>query len=207
MKVRTHSKLIAVCIALIMVLTSGTAVFATSSPSGGGKVAKVTKVTTDADYQKKIIKISYKAKNAVKYKIAYRVKGGKWKYITTKNKNYTLKKLKAGKKYQIKVAGINKKGKVGKYFKIQYRWFKNTKYKLTAKKKAFKVKINKVKGAKKYQITYSLKSNFSGAKVVYTTSLTKTIKNLKKGKTYYVRIRPVSGKYKGITVKKKIKVK
>ena len=210
MKARTRGKFIAVCIALIMVLTSGNAVFAaTDSPTNGGKPATVTKMMSDVNYKNKSIKITYKAKNAVKYKIAYRVKGGKWKYRTTTNKYYTLKKLAKNKKYQIKVAGINKNGKVGKYHTIAYRWMKKINYKLTSatKSKAIKVKITKVKGATKYQITYSLKANMSNSKTVTTKGLTKTIKNLKKGKVYYVRIRAISGKYKGMTIKKKIRVK
>ncbi len=44
-------------------------------------------------------------------------------------------------------------------------------------------------GAKGYEISYSLKKNFKGARKVKTTKTSYTLKNLKKGKTYYVRVR------------------
>ena len=75
------------------------------------------------------------------------------------------------------------------------------------------VKYSKVSGAKGYQITYATNSKFTkGKKVVNTTKRTKTIKKLKKGKTYYVRVRAykkdstgrkVYGKYSKV---KKVKI-
>ncbi len=44
-------------------------------------------------------------------------------------------------------------------------------------------------GAKGYEISYSTKKNFKGAKKVKTTKTSYTLKKLKKGKTYYVRVR------------------
>ena len=44
-------------------------------------------------------------------------------------------------------------------------------------------------GAKGYEISYSLKKNFKGARKVKTTKTSYTLKNLKQGKTYYVRVR------------------
>ena len=52
-----------------------------------------------------------------------------------------------------------------------------------------KVTYSKVNGAKKYQIQYSLKKNFKSAKKVTSKKTTATIKKLKKGKKYYVRVR------------------
>ena len=62
-----------------------------------------------------------------------------------------------------------------------------------AGKKQATVKWNKVSGAKSYQIQYSTKSNFSGAKTVKATGTSKTIKKLKKGKKYYFRVKAVKG--------------
>ena len=57
-----------------------------------------------------------------RYQIRYRVKGkGKWKTKTTSKSKLVLKKLKKGKKYQIKVRAFRKVGKTkyyGKYSKI-----------------------------------------------------------------------------------------
>lgn len=61
--------------------------------------------------------------------------------------------------------------------------------KITPKKKAFNVKYKKSGNATGYQIKYSTKKNMSNAKKVKTTNLSKTIKNLKSGKRYYVKVR------------------
>lgn len=61
--------------------------------------------------------------------------------------------------------------------------------KLTPKKKAFTVKYKKAGYATGYEIKYSLKKSMKSAKKVKTTRLYKTVKNLKKGKKYYVKVR------------------
>lgn len=56
--------------------------------------------------KKMTVKMSSKVSSTggSKYRIAYRVKGtSKWKYKTTEKQSYTIKKLKKGKKYQVKV--------------------------------------------------------------------------------------------------------
>lgn len=59
----------------------------------------------------------------------------------------------------------------------------------TAGRKA-KVTFKKVAGAKGYEVQYSTDKKFqSGVKTVNTKSTTVNVKNLKKGKTYYVRVR------------------
>lgn len=184
------------------------------SPAGAAS-AKLVK--TVGNYAKKTIKVNYKnSKNSVKYKIAYKKVGSsKWKYKTTSNKSsYTLKVKSAGL-YQIKVAGINKDGKVGKYTSVKKRYIQTAKPTSTAKKKSILVKAKKVKGATGFCIWYSTKKNMKGHKTVYVKTkkaLKKTIKGLKKGKTYYVQVRPTKksgGKtYLGISTKKmKVKVK
>lgn len=91
-----------------------------------------------------------------------------------------------------------------------------------------KVKLKKVSaaGAKKvkvtfaksktavtgYQITYSLKKNFKKAKKVTTKKTTYTLKKLKKGKRYYIKVRAyktVKGKkiYGAYSAVKKIKIR
>jgi hypothetical protein len=77
------------------------------------------------------------------------------------------------------------------------------------------VKISKkVKGAAGYQITYATDSKFKkNKKNVNMTSTSKTIKNLKKGKTYYVKVRAYAKDSKGKKVYgsyskvKKVKIK
>lgn len=85
---------------------------------------------------------------------------------------------------------------------------------VSTKAKKATVTWKKVSGVNGYQVTYSLKKNFKKAKSV-TVAATKakvTLKKLKKGKTYYVKVRAfkvVEGnKYYGAYSKKlKVKVK
>ena len=86
--------------------------------------------------------------------------------------------------------------------------------KLTSKNKSITVKYGKVKGAKAYQIAIKKKgtTKWRYYKNIGYSKVTKTIKNLKKGKYYYVKVRAyktVSGKnYCGAWSKiKRIKVR
>ena len=76
------------------------------------------------------------------------------------------------------------------------------------KKKAIKLTWRKTLNAKKYQVQYSTKSNFKKSVTKATTKLKYIIKKLKKGKTYYIRLRAVNGKKISNWSKvKKIKIK
>ncbi len=75
--------------------------------------------------------------------------------------------------------------------------------KLKGKKKAFKASWKKVKGAKKYEVMYSLKKDMTNAKTVKSKKNTVTVKNLKSGKKYYVQVRAVRGKEKSQWTKAK----
>lgn len=75
-------------------------------------------------------------------------------------------------------------------------------------KKSVTVKFSKVKNAKKYEIRYAVNKKFTKAKTKSTKKLTCTLKNLKKGKTYYIKVRAVNGSKSGKWSKvRKIKVK
>ena len=54
------------------------------------------------------------------------------------------------------------------------------------------VTVKKVAGAEGYQVQYSLKKSMKSAKNVKIKKNNITIKRLKKGKTYYVRVRAFS---------------
>ena len=83
------------------------------------------------------------------------------------------------------------------------------------KTKRMKVKYNKVAGVTGYKVKYSLNKSFSSSKTVTVkgaNSTSKTIKSLKKGKTYYVKVRAyktVNGTnyYSTYSKVKKVKVK
>ena len=82
--------------------------------------------------------------------------------------------------------------------------------KVAAKKKSFIVTWKKVNGAKGYQVQYSLTKNFKKAAVKNVTKTTLTVKKLKFGKKYYVRVKAVASDKKlnsGWSVAKTVKVK
>ena len=84
----------------------------------------------------------------------------------------------------------NYQGEITQWFKIVPKG--TSLAKLTAGKKTFTAKWKKLGGITGYQIQYSTKSNFSGAKLVTirsTSTLSKTIKSLSAKKVYYVRVR------------------
>ncbi|MCD8019839.1 MAG: metallophosphoesterase family protein [Clostridiales bacterium] len=134
--------------------------------------------------------------------------------------------LKEGTNYKVSYANNVKVGTAtvtitgtGKYtgtkkatFTIKPKKVTSVKVASNVKKKAT-VSYKKVKGGVTgYEITYSLKKNFSNSKTKKTTKLTATLKNLKSKKTYYVKIRAykktgstvIYGKYskvKKVTVK------
>lgn len=64
--------------------------------------------------------------------------------------------------------------------------------KVTAGKKKLTIKINKVKGAYKYQYQASLKKNFKKIAKKKTTNKTKLTLKLKRKKKYYVRVRAIN---------------
>ena len=79
-------------------------------------------------------------------------------------------------------------------------------------KKGFKIKMKKISGVNGYQIKYSLKKNFKKAGKINTKKTIKTVKGLKRGKNYYVKVRTykyVNGKktYSKWSKVKKVKTK
>lgn len=83
----------------------------------------------------------------------------------------------------------------------------NAKIKVTTGKKKATIKIS-CTGAKKYQVQVATKKNMKKAKNYTATKTKYTVKKLKKGKTYYIRVRGINGKYKGgWSSIKKVKIK
>ena len=80
--------------------------------------------------------------------------------------------------------------------------------KLKAAKKGFSASWAKVKGAKSYEVKYSLNKNLSKSKTVKVKKNSAKIKKLKAKKKYYVQVRAVNGKAKSQWTKvKTIKTK
>lgn len=112
-------------------------------------------------------------------------------------------------KYQ-KAGTVSSDGKVNeikfKYpvrlTKIQLKSAKNN------KKRTISVKWKKIKDARKYKIQFATNKKFKNAKVRICKKTSYQIKKLKKGKTYYARVRAVNGKEQGKWSKaKKVKIK
>ena len=149
----------------------------------------------------KPISISAASVKLSKITLTYTGKAQKPKATVT----YKGKKLAANKDYTVSYSNNIKVGQSslkvtgkGRYngsktVKFTIMPKKNKIVKLTAKKgRKLLVKLSlstKKSGAKGYEISYSTKKSFKGAKKVKTSKTSYTLKKLKKGKTYYVRVR------------------
>lgn len=166
----------------------GTAVI-TATSNDGSNVAATCKIT-------------------VGYKITYKLNGGTnhaenpsgfvgSKAVKLNNptkKGYSFKGWYTDKNYKNKITKIKKGTK--KNLTIYAKWEKITVEKATVKaltnsgKGKMKVTLNKVSGAKGYEIVYATNSKFTkNVTKVITTSKSKTFKNLTKRSTYYVKVR------------------
>lgn len=145
--------------------------------------AKIT-VTFHANGGKKLSKSSVKLKKNQAI----------GKMPTVQRKGYALKGWYTKKSGGTKISSSTK---ITKSQTLYAQWKKVTKPKkavITSLKKKgkgeFTVKYKKASGAKGYQICYSTNKKFkSSVKKINAKSLSKTVKGLKKNKTYYVRIR------------------
>ena len=150
-------------------------------------------------------------------KLTFNANGGT---VTTKSKTVKLK-AKAGTLpspvrkgytftgwYTAKSGGakVTSATVISKSQTLYARWTKTTVSKASIKKltntagRNLNVYINTVKGVKGYQIVYAEKSNFSGYKRLNTAKTTAVLKNLKKNKTYYVKVRAYKTDSAGKTV-------
>ncbi|MBR1749647.1 MAG: hypothetical protein IJ740_02015 [Ruminococcus sp.] len=177
---------------------------------------------------KAVTKTSLSKCKATLSKTSYTYSGkAKKPAVTVKNGKTTLKK---GTDYTVTYKNNTKIGKAtvtikgkGSYTGTITKTFKinpknTTVKKLTSPKtKQLKVTYKKVSGVTGYQVTYSTSKKFTKsttktATIKGVSKLSKTVKSLKKGKTYYVKVRTyktVSGTkyYSAYTAVKKIKTK
>ena len=149
---------------------------------------------------KKQVKVSWKAvKGVTGYKVAYRKAGAKkWTVKSTKKTSYTIKNLKKGERYQIRVRAVGKNGAMSKWSSIKRVYMNRMTASVKPGKKSVTVSWKKNSKASGYQIMYSYSSKMTNAKTI-SVSKSKTsykIRNLKKGKKVYVKIRAIR-KYSG----------
>ena len=166
----------------------------------------------------------------VPYKITYKLNKGKnnasnpstyyGKKVTLKNpsrKGYAFAGWYTDAKFKKKITSISSSAKSDYVLYAKWTKVKVAKASLTSaknsKSKQILLKYKKVSGAKGYEISYSTDKKFKKAVTKKNTAKTSyTISKLKKGKTYYVRIRAykidstgkkVYGKYSSV---KKVKI-
>lgn len=148
--------------------------------------AKWTKLTAISGATVKVAKATYTGK-AQKPKVTVTYKGKTLKVNKDYKVNYGSYK-KAGPA-KVKITGIgNYTGTKTVSYNILTK--KNKITKLTnGKGKKLTVKFSKATGAKGYEVSYATAKNFKKAKKKTTTKTSLTLTKLKKGKTYYVRVR------------------
>lgn len=163
-----------------------------------------------------------KVTGATGYEIYRKVGGGKYSKLRTLSGNatisYTDKTAKSGTTYTYAIKAIASADGAVKQRSAAYGTAKTKQYlvqpkikKLTNKKsRKMSIKWTKNSKAKGYQIQYSTSSKFKGKRMVKVSSAAtsrRVIGGLKKGKTYYVRIRSYYGSsYSAWSTKKKVKI-
>ncbi|MBQ6496406.1 MAG: fibronectin type III domain-containing protein [Firmicutes bacterium] len=181
------------------------------------------KIKTVGNLKKEQMKIKFPIDDAVdNYRIQYRLAGkNDWMNAWSAGTDtYIIKGLEQSSLCEFRIAGYMKQTD-GKWVRaawsdVAYRYMNSSPLKSAkAGKKKITVTWTKDKKASGYQVQYSLKSNMSNAAIITIEgkATTKcTIKKLKKGKKYFVKVRPVKTKsgntYLGILSKAmKVKVK
>lgn len=170
-------------------------------------------VRTRAVSRKKQMKVTLgTVHGAAWYKVAYRKAGSKsWKTVKTTGNTAVIKNMKTGGLYQFRAAAVDSKKKTGKYSKIRYRFYRSMKgLRFKARKKAIRATWKKTKGASGYQVLISEKKDLKGAKVITVKGKNRkayTVKGLRKGKRYYIAVRPykTKGGKRYIGIRSKIK--
>lgn len=160
------------------------------------KLSKTSKITTNNGIDS--IKASWKkVPNASGYKVELlNSKGKVLKTVDTEKTKYTFKKLSKTTNYKIRVTAYKISGEKKKYSDLRTIISTSTApskvvlSKLTAGSKSITPVWSAVNGVSGYEVQYSTSSKFKNAKTVTEKKNNKkTIKKLKKGQKYYVRVR------------------
>lgn len=168
------------------------------------KLTKASGFKASKNYTNKITLKWSKKSDITGYKI-YKYNSKKKKYecvktLSQKNTSYTISKLSAGNSYKFKIRTyLTKSGKTyyGDYTSaLETATLPNkvTIYYPSAGSKKMTVKWKKVSAGTGYEIKYSTSSSFKSSKtktvrIEGKSNVSKTIKSLKKGTKYYVKVR------------------
>ena len=135
---------------------------------------------------------------AAKYRVMGKVENGQWKKLADTTKlTYVWKKAPHGKKVSLSVCCLDVNGVVRSDYNTKGKSIVYLKAPTLKNGAAGSVKVtwSKLSGVKGYEIQYSLSSNFAKAKKITVKSpsaVTKTVKHLTGGKTWYFRYRGCS---------------
>lgn len=186
----------------------GTAVITVASEDGATAECKVTVEVPDAPSGISAVSKSYnqikvswnKVSGADGYKVSYGTSSKcstKTVYVKSSTRSYVFKGLKTGRKYYVRVCAyktVDGKKVVGSPSSVKSVKpvpAKQTSFKVKAGTKKFTASWKKVSGACGYKVYYSTKksSGFKYKTVKGNSKVKYTVKNLKKGKRYYVKSR------------------
>ena len=186
----------------------GTTVITAASEDGATAECKVTVEVPDAPSGISAVSKSYnqikvswnKVSGADGYKVSYGTSSKcstKTVYVKSSTRSYVFKGLKTGRKYYVRVCAyktVDGKKVVGSPSSVKSVKpvpAKQTSFKVKAGTKKFTASWKKVSGACGYKVYYSTKksSGFKYKTVKGNSKVKYTVKNLKKGKTYYVKSR------------------
>lgn len=186
-------------------------------------IDKPKNITTISRLKAKWLLISFDAvEGAQNYRVMYRKSGEKkWHYSWTDGKTeYYLRNLQSGGLYEFMFAAYKKNAndewERGAYSKTSYRYYYKQKIKkVKPGKNSVKVTWTKDNNSNGYELFYATKRNMKDRKRILIKNKKKvsyTIKKLKKGKTYYIRVRSIKKKggksYTGeFSSQKKVKIK
>ncbi|MBQ3136387.1 MAG: fibronectin type III domain-containing protein [Clostridia bacterium] len=160
-----------------------------------------------------------KVKGAESYEVYYSTDGKKWSCVKTSKNKATVKGLKPGIKYKVKIRAVAGacKGSCSSVLSTATKPATVSLSKVTAGKNQLTANWKTVSGATGYEVYYSTSKDFTKKttkNVTVKSSKTKklTVKKLKKGKKYFVRVRAyktVSGKniYSSWSKVKNVKIK
>lgn len=154
---------------------------------------KNLKATPDA----KSIKFTWsKVIGAESYEVQYSTNGKKWTKVKATKNSATIKKLKAGTTYKVKVKAIagSNNGAFSSVLTTSTEPVKVNVTKVTStKSKQITVNWKKISGVTGYEVQYSTAKNFKKNTKTVTikkqSTVKTTLKKLTKGKKYYIRVR------------------
>lgn len=200
MSSRVFKRVLAMCLAMVLTVASSLAVMAAESSPGQGDVLPDPVIPTRTTFvitKNTSIDVSYKQRNSVKYRVQYKTHTGTWDHcrtITTDNLQQVIADLARGGRYDIRICGINEKGKSGAYSTEAHRFMRSCSAFVNARSGGFNVKVSKAnEGTTGYKIYWTRDPSFKRFNVMKVDGSTfnKTIAG-KRGMLYYVRVVPIA---------------